>query len=82
MSISSADVIISRIKSATAHSKIAVFRSKRKEMLNAVFADTIESRRILKLKNKNFIGIYYNDGSDLEILHKKLINKSRLAFVE
>lgn len=69
--------IMLRIESADKKSPIAVFRSDVRGKLNAVFADTAETKRLIHEKDKTHIGTYHKE-MDRELIYKRLegfINK-------
>ena len=80
MSLYGIDIIMTRIKHATPGSAIAVFECGKRECLNSVFADTVESRKNIKRKNDGFgyrlIGVYHRY-SDLEVVREKLVEYLR-----
>lgn len=61
MTIASLGVIMRRIKYATPHSKIAVFRVKLDGVWNlkAVFANTVQTVRALQDEEPSLVGVYY-----------------------
>lgn len=58
MSLSSVEHTMSRIAGSTAESPIAVFACNRSDMVNAMFADTVESRRKIRAETAGLIGVY------------------------
>ncbi len=61
MSVSGVSIIMRRIKSATPHSRIAVFRNKvnGKWVLKAVFASTVQTQQAIRDGATNLVGVYY-----------------------
>ena len=58
MSLGGITTIMSRIASATPRSKIAVFKTPRPGLLDAVFADTIGSKILINSKHPDWIGSF------------------------
>lgn len=71
MSLMKLPLIIGRIKTASHHSRIAVFRCLQPGLLDAVFADTIETQRIIVAGTVTFIGAYHGD-NDLVAVRRLL----------
>ena len=70
MSLSTLDMIIDRIKSAPEESPIAVFREPMERNLNAVFADTVKTRKWMKYKEKLFVGNFHQNMDAAEVKMK------------
>ena len=64
MSVSTIDIIMSRIKSASKASPIAVFKldekGKSKGKLNAVFGATVKTQELIKNNDNLLVGVYDN----------------------
>jgi hypothetical protein len=58
MSESTVEIALERIKSATRSSPIIAFKSKRKDVVDCYFYNTIKSREMLTTNSSNFIGIF------------------------
>jgi hypothetical protein len=58
MSDSTIEIAMHRIKGATAESPIAVFRSSAPGMVNAVFAGTVATQRMIANGDPRLIGVY------------------------
>ena len=58
MSLGGLSTIMSRIASATPCSKIAVFKTPRAGLLDAVFADTTYSKMLINSRHPDYIGSY------------------------
>lgn len=71
MSIMTVDLIMERIKIATPDSPIAVFRSAIIGQLDAVFAETVETRRVIRSAEKQLVGVYHR-GMELSCVEKFL----------
>ena len=61
MSLSTLDIIIDRIKLATEESPIVVFKQPMEKNLNAVFADTVFTKRWIKYKEFFFVGNFHRN---------------------
>jgi len=59
MSISTLPIVQERIRTAPEDSPIAVFLTKKEGILNACFAATIESQRIISEKPENLVGVFH-----------------------
>ena len=59
MSRSSLMVVSGRIDSATVYSPIAVFRTEKEGIYNAVFADTVLTANRIADGDSNLIGVFY-----------------------
>jgi hypothetical protein len=60
MSLMSVMHTMDRIKFATTSSPIAVFRCDKVGLVNAVFANTIQTQRMIEEKDPNLIGVYHS----------------------
>jgi len=70
--------VMIRINGATPESQIAVFRTDLPEMLNAVFAATVLTQRMIEAKDQTLIGVY--DGTmDLQAIKKELAGYVQVA---
>lgn len=59
MSVSSMDAVLQRIKLAEPESPIAVFRCIHSvRQFDAVFAGTVHTQRLIRMRDTNFVGIY------------------------
>jgi hypothetical protein len=58
MSLMSVSHTIDRIKGATELSKIAVFRCEKSGEVNAVFASTVKTQKLIREKHPDLIGVY------------------------
>lgn len=72
MSISTVEIIMGRIESATENSPIAVFKLEEKcGKLNAVFGDTVITQQQIKSGHKDLIGVFHK-GMDLIAVKRQL----------
>lgn len=63
--------VMARISGATVSSPIAVFRCRRAQMLNAVFAGTVKTQKMIEHRHPDLIGVY--DGTmNLERVQNEL----------
>jgi len=70
MSVSTVETIIARISTAPINSPIAVFltpHSKRTSQFDAVFANTIVSRKRLKMADPALVGVFTSGNSAAQI---------------
>ena len=71
MSIMTVDLIMEKIKIATPESPIAVFKCDIIGQLDAVFAETVETRRVIRSAEKQLVGVYHK-GMELSCVEKFL----------
>ena len=71
MSVSTIDVIIGRIQSATSESAIAVFSCDKANCLNAVFANTVASRKLISNGlNLDLVGVFDKTMDFVDVKHR------------
>lgn len=71
MSYSTIEQVLVRIRYAAANSPIAVFSAKELGKLNAVFASTVETQRLINSSDPEYIGTYHG-GMDLKGVKSEL----------
>jgi len=72
MSVSSIAVIMGRIGVATPDSQIAVFKNEQEGMLDAVFANTVNSLKDIRRSGRLVVGVF-DKSMDLSIVRKRLV---------
>ena len=74
MTVSSVPLIMSRIKSASPRSKIAVFKTRAPETnepaLDAVFANTVMTEARIQSHDRNLVGVYWRDSNQRDTREK------------
>ena len=70
MSISTVDMIIGRIKLATAESPISVFRCHVPGRLNAVFSNTVLTRKMVASGGYGYVGTFTRDDNLIDLKSK------------
>jgi len=56
-----------RIRAASMASPIAVFRCKNIGHVNTVFANTVETTRLIRKGDKNLVGVFYGGSDQKEV---------------
>lgn len=78
MSVSSVEVIMGRIQSASKESPIAVFTTRTGFLFNAVFANTVATQALIQKGTQRLVGVY-DQTAPMEVVRQRLINLVKKA---